>query len=90
MKDVIQKTVTAGKTETFNMKLQRSKFLVKNFTEGKIKVFLGDNDTYSLIDAGCFQCVYNNIEPGKLLPDATKQVNVTADDTGIVEVSSID
>lgn len=90
MKDVKQQTVTAGKTATFEMGLQRTSFLVKNFTEGKIKVFLGENDTYSVIDAGCFEHVFNNILDGKLLAEATNQVKVTADVDGLVEVASVD
>ena len=90
MKDVKQLTLVAGKTTVFEMSLQSSRFLVKNFTDGKIKVFLGDNETYSIIDAGCFECVFNNIEKGKILPEATKRVSVTADVDGLVEVANID
>jgi len=90
MKDVKQLTVAAGKTATFEMKLQRTSFLVKNFTEGKIKVFLGENKTYSVIDAGCFEHVFNNIPNGRLIPEATNQVKVTADVEGLVEVASVD
>lgn len=90
MKDVLQKTLTAGVKTEFGMKLQRSRFLVKNFTDGSIKVSLGDNDTYSVIGAGSFECVFNNIADGGLLPDSTKSVFVTADSAGLVEVASVD
>lgn len=51
MKDVQQKTLTAGEATAFDMRLKRSQFLVKNFTDGNIRVKLGDNDSYSMIAA---------------------------------------
>ena len=90
MKDVKQLTVTAGKTATVDLELQSTSFLVKNFTEGKIKVFLGENNTYSVIDAGCFEHVFNNIPNGEIIAEATTQVKVTADVDGLVEVASVD
>ena len=43
MKDVIQKTLTAGTETEFEMELERAEFLVKNFTDDQITVRLGDN-----------------------------------------------
>lgn len=91
MKDVQQKVMTAGGTETFEMALKRSQFLVKNFTDGNIKVTLGDNDAYSVIGAQSFERVFNNVD-NKVSPSAesTNKVTVTAEQAGLVEVSSID
>jgi hypothetical protein len=44
MKDVQQKTCSAGVQTVFTMSLRRSQFLVKNFTDNQITVKLGDND----------------------------------------------
>lgn len=52
MKDVQQKTCSAGVQTVFTMLLKRSQFLVKNFTDNQITVKLGDNDSYSVIGAG--------------------------------------
>nr|DAJ38318.1 MAG TPA: hypothetical protein [Bacteriophage sp.] len=90
MKDVIQKTLTAGAETTFEMKLQRCAFLVKNFTDDQITVRLGDNDAVSIIGAGSWEKVFNNIENSKYLPDATKIVKITANKDGMVEVASVD
>ena len=90
MKDVIQKSLTAGAETIFEMKLQRCAFLVKNFTEDQITVRLGDNDAVSVIGAGSWEKVFNNTEDGKYLPEVTKIVKVTANKDGIVEVASID
>lgn len=91
MKDVQQKTLTANEATTFNMRLKRSQFLVKNFTDGNIKVTLGDNDSYSMIAANSFEIVFNNIDNKvSSSAEATNVVTVTADAAGLVEVSSID
>lgn len=91
MKDVQQKTLTAGTEETFTMQLKRSKFLVKNFTSGNITVKLGNNDSSSTIGAGMFEIVFNNVEDvaGKGA-EATNVVKVTASQAGNVEVASVD
>ena len=91
MKDVQQKTLTAGTEETFTMQLKRSKFLVKNFTSGDITVKLGNNDSSSTIGAGMFEIVFNNIEDvaGKGA-EATNIVKVTASQAGNIEVASVD
>lgn len=44
------------------MSLRRSQFLVKNFTDNQITVKLGDNDSYSVIGAGSWERVFNNVE----------------------------
>ena len=62
MKDVQQKTCSAGVQTVFTMLLRRSQFLVKNFTNNQITVKLGDNDSYSVIGAGSSERVFNNIE----------------------------
>lgn len=91
MKDVQQKTLTANEATTFNMRLKRSQFLVKNFTDGNIKVKLGDNDSYSMIAANSFELVFNNIDNKvSASAEATNVVTITADTAGIVEVSSVD
>lgn len=91
MKDVQQKTLTAGEATTFDMRLKRSQFLVKNFTDGNIRVKLGDNDSYSMIAANSFELVFNNIDNKvSASAEATNVVTVTAEKAGIVEVSSID
>lgn len=91
MKDVQQKTLTAGEATTFDMRLKRSQFLVKNFTDGNIRVKLGDNDSYSMIAANSFELVFNNIDNKvSSSAEATNVVTVTAEKAGLVEVSSID
>lgn len=62
MKDVKQLNLTAGEQTLFEMKLKRSQFLVKNFTSNQITVKLGDNDSYSVIGAGSWERVFNNVE----------------------------
>lgn len=91
MKDVQQKVMTAGETKTFEMALKRSQFLVKNFTCGNINVRLGNNNSYSVIAAQSFEIVFNNID-NKVSQSAesTNEVTVTAEQAGLVEVSSID
>ena len=90
MKDVQQKTLTAGEATAFNMRLKRSQFLVKNFTDGNIRVKLGDNDSYSMIAANSFELVFNNIDNKvSASAEATNVVTVTAEKAGLVEVSSI-
>jgi hypothetical protein len=91
MKDVQQKTLTAGEATAFDMRLKRSQFLVKNFTDGNIRVTLGDNDSYSMIAANSFELVFNNIDNKvSASAEATNVVTVTAEKAGLVEVSSID
>lgn len=91
MKDVQQKTLTAGEATAFDMRLKRSQFLVKNFTDGNIRVKLGDNDSYSMIAANSFELVFNNIDNKvSASAEATNVVTVTAENAGLVEVSSID
>lgn len=91
MKDVQQKTLEAGVETTFTMKLQRSQFLVKNFTSGKIKVTLGNNGTFSTISSGCFENVFNNVDDKKSgTAEAVNTIKVVAEQTGEVEISSID
>lgn len=51
--------------------------MVKNFTSNQITVKLGDNDSYSVIGAGSWERVFNNIE------DKTSR---TAEATNIVKV----
>ena len=91
MKDVLNQQCQSGKETIFNMKLRRSKFLVKNFTSGDITVKLGNNDSLSTIGAGMFEIVFNNIEDSKTgTAEATNVVKVTASQTGNVEVASVD
>ena len=91
MKDVQQKTLTAGEATAFNMRLKRSQFLVKNFTDGNTRVKLGNNDSYSMIAANSFELVFNNIDNKvSASAEATNVVTVTAEKAGLVEVSSID
>lgn len=91
MKDVQQKTLTAGEATAFNMRLKRSQFLVKNFTDGNIRVKLGNNDSYSMIAANSFELVFNNIDNKvSASAEATNVVTVTAEKAGLVEVLSID
>ena len=91
MKDVQQKTLTAGEATAFDMRLKRSQFLVKNFTDGNIRVKLGNNDSYSMIAANSFELVFNNIDNKvSASAEATNVVTVTAEKAGLVEVSSID
>lgn len=91
MKDVLNKQCKSGEETIFDMKLKRSKFLVKNFTSGDITVKLGNNDSSSTIGEGCFEVVFNNIEDSKTgTAEATNIVKVTASQTGNVEVASVD
>lgn len=91
MKDVQQKTLEAGVEMIFNMQLERSQFLVKNFTGNSITVKLGDNEGVSVIGAGSWERVFNNNDDrtGKGA-EATKVVKVTAIEAGVVEVASVD
>lgn len=61
MKDVQQKTLEKGVETTFEMTLSRTQFLVKNFTEDSITVRLGNNETVSVIGAGSWERVFNNV-----------------------------
>lgn len=91
MKDVQQKTCSAGVQTVFIMLLRRSQFLVKNFTNNQITVKLGDNESYSVIGAGSWERVFNNIEDRTSgTSEATNIVKVTATEDGLVEVASVD
>jgi hypothetical protein len=91
MKDVQQKQCSAGVQTVFTMLLKRSQFLVKNFTDNQITVKLGDNDSYSVIGAGSWERVFNNIEDKTTgTSEATNIVKVTAVEDGLVEVASVD
>lgn len=62
MKDVQQKTLTAGTEETPTMQLKRSQFLVRNFTEDSAMVKLWNNTAGSVrivIGAGAWERVFN-------------------------------
>ena len=91
MKDVMQKNLEAGVETTFDMSLKRSRFLVKNFTDGNISVRLGNNTGHSIIGARCFEVVFNNINNRvSTIPEVTDTVLVIADVPGLVEVASVD
>ena len=92
MKDVIRKTLKTGEETEFNTRLERSQFLVKNFTDGNITVRLGDNDVDSMIGPNSWERVFNNVDnvSGKTTPVVTNVLHITADVAGIVEVASID
>ena len=91
MKDVQQKTCSAGVQTVFTMLLRRSQFLVKNFTNNQITVKLGDNDSYSVIGAGSWERVFNNIEDSKSgTSEETNIVNVTAREQELVELASVE
>lgn len=91
MKDVIQKTLEAGVETTFNMELERSQFLVKNLTEDAITVKLGNNTNGSVIGAGSWERVFNNIEDKTTgTAESTNIVRVTSVAGGMVEVASVD
>lgn len=91
MKDVQQKTCSAGVQTVFTMSLRRSQFLVKNFTDNQITVKLGDNDSYSVIGAGSWGRVFNNVEDRTTgTSEATNIVKITAVEDGLVEVASVD
>lgn len=91
VKDVIQKELEPGIETMFDMQLRRSKFLVKNFTDDKIKVKLGNNTTCSIIGPLSFEVVFNNINNNtSTVPEVTDKVYVTAEAKGLVEVASMD
>lgn len=91
MKDVIQKTLEAGIETTFNMQLERSQFLVKNLTEDAITVKLGNNTNGSVIGAGSWERVFNDIEDKTTgTAESTNIVKVTSVAGGMVEVASVD
>ena len=91
MKDVQQKQCSAGVQTVFTMSLKRSQFLVKNFTDNQITVKLGDNESYSVIGAGSWERIFNNIEDKTSgTSEATNIVKVTAVEDGLVEVASVD
>ena len=63
----------------------------KKFTNNQITVKLGDNDSYSVIGAGSWERVFNNIEDRTSgTSEATNIVKVTATEEGLVEVASVD
>ena len=65
--------------------------MVKNFTDNQITVQLGNNDSYSVIGAGSWERVFNNIEDKtSRTAEATNIVKVTAVEDGLVEVASVD
>lgn len=91
MKDVQQKTLEQGQETIFEMKLKRSQFLVKNFTNGNIQVKLGNNEGISIIGSGSWERVFNNVEDRTTgTAEATNIVKVTALSGGMVEVASVD
>ena len=91
MKDVQQKTCSAGQETIFNMQLRRSQFLVKNFTDDSITVKLGDNKAGSVIGSGSWERIFNNVDDTKGgSAEATNVVKVTAVAEGLVEVASVD
>lgn len=91
LKDVQQKTLEEGVETTFTMQLKRSQFLVKNFTDDSITVKLGNNTAGSVIGAGSWERVFNNIEDKTTgTAEATNIVRVTANSGGMVEVASVD
>lgn len=91
MKDVMQKNLEAGVEAIFDMQLKRSQFLVKNFTDGNISVALGNNTTHSVIGPNSFEIIFNNINNGKsTVPEVTNIIKVISDESGMVEVASID
>lgn len=69
MKDVQQKTLSAGVEEIFKMQLERSRFLVKNFTDGNVQVKLGNNEGISIVGSGMFEVVFNNVVIRATNPD---------------------
>lgn len=81
MKDVQQKQCSAGVQTVFTMSLKRSQFLVKNFTDNQITVKLGDNESYSVIGAGSWERVFNNIED---------RTSGTSEATNIVKVTAVE
>lgn len=88
MKDVIQKQVIANTETVFSMRLKRSQFLVKNFTSGNISVSLGNNETESIIGSNSWERIFNNVIGGSAT--ATNIVRVLSEQSGLVEVASID
>lgn len=91
MKDVVQKTLEPGVETKFEMKLERSQFLVKNFTDGPIEVKLGINTTHSVIGPMAWERVFNNVDNLRTsIAEVTNEVKVTAAKAGMVEVASID
>ena len=91
MKDVQYKNLDAGQTVVFEMKLKRSKFLVKNFTSGIISVTLGENENSSIIGAESWEVVFNNVEDTTTgMAEATNKVTVQSTGSGLVEIASID
>lgn len=89
MKDVVQNTCKANEEKSFIMQNKRSQFLVKNFTGATIKVYLGDNKTFSMIGANSWERVFNNYDENRNV-ESTNKVRVLAEQEGIVEVASID
>lgn len=72
MKDVQQKTLTAGTEETSTVQLKRSQFLVKNSTEDSIMVKPWNNtagSVRSVIGAGSWERVFSNSTTLKMLQE---------------------
>lgn len=65
--------------------------MVKNFTSNQITVKLGDNDSYSVIGAGSWERVFNNVEDKTTgTSEATNIVKVTAvEDLSFEQIKSI-
>lgn len=89
MKDVMQKNITANVEATFTMKLYRKSFLVKNFTDKEIWVYLGKNKTYSIIGSGSWERVFNNTDTAED-PARVNVVRILGKAEGIVEVASLE
>ena len=63
----------------------------KEFPYNHIPVQIGNNDSYSVIGAGSWERVFNNIEDKtSRTAEATNIVKVTATEEGLVEVASVD
>lgn len=91
MKDVQQKKLFCWYTNRVYYVIKTQPVLVKNFTNNQITVKLGDNESYSIIGAGSWERVFNNIEDRKSgTSEATNIVKVTAVEEGLVEVASVD
>lgn len=89
MKDVMQKNIVADTENIFTMKLYRKSFLVKNFTDKEIHVYLGKNKTYSIIGSGSWERVFNNTDTAED-PARVNAVRVVGKAEGVVEVASLE
>lgn len=91
MKDVKQVNTKADEEVVVTMDLKRSSFLVKNFTDKEIQVYLGDNPNYSLIGPNSWERLFNNVDDRvSSSAAATNKVRIVAKEVGVVEVASID